>query len=208
MVGVNKTDAIRAIVEVVPDHPVVFTTGYSCRIARALTPNPRHFYMTGSMGLAPAIALGLSDSTGTTAVVVDGDGALLMNPTTLIVAGSAPTAKLVHVLLDDGQYASTGGQHTPRPIDFGAWAVAAGYTIKGIATTTELRQALLDALAHCARPVFLHCRLSPVDDPAPPRIGMDLAEHARSFSAAVCSAHLRGRGPLTTTSPCSWLEEN
>src|SRR5260363_186197 len=102
MAGMNKTVAIQQIILATTNQPIIFTTGYSCRIAAHLRHRPNHFYMTGSMGLAVALATGLPT------VVVDGDGSLLMNPASLIVAGAIPDLSLLHVVLDDGVYASTG----------------------------------------------------------------------------------------------------
>jgi thiamine pyrophosphate-dependent acetolactate synthase large subunit-like protein len=68
--------------------------------------------MTGSMGLVASVGTGLALATGLVTVVVDGDGSLLMNPVGLIIAGAAQVP-LLHLVLDDGQYAWTGGQPVP-----------------------------------------------------------------------------------------------
>lgn len=87
----NKTAVIRALIEATSTDPIIFTTGYSCRIARNVADRPNHFYMTGSMGLAASIGTGIALSTGRLVVVVDGDGALAMNPGCLLTAGALPT---------------------------------------------------------------------------------------------------------------------
>jgi sulfopyruvate decarboxylase subunit beta len=177
----NKTTAIAAVLTVTTGRPVVFTTGYACRVARHLADRPGHFYMTGSMGLASSIGIGLALTTGRPAVVVDGDGAFLMNPAGPLTAGTVPGLPLVHVLLDDGSYASTGGQDTPRA-DFGALARACGYRrVTSTADAAELRDAVEAALADAAGPALVHAVLTGPDDPVPARVDLDLAGHARGF---------------------------
>jgi sulfopyruvate decarboxylase subunit beta len=182
--GVNKTTAVRAIIAATTGEPVVFTTGYSCRIARATDDRPNHFYMTGSMGLASSIGIGVALATRRPTVVVDGDGSLLMNPVGLISAGSLPNLPLLHVVLDDRKYASTGGQEVPSVrADLARWATASGYS--RALTTADLDDftALLHAeLSRCTAPVFIRCELSEADGAVPPRIDTDLSLHAARFS--------------------------
>lgn len=164
----NKTTAIHTIISATADQPVVFTTGYSCRIAKHLADRPNHFYMTGSMGLAASIATGFAMATGLAAV--DGDGSLLMNPTCLVTAGTLPHLPLIHVVLDDASYASTGGQRTPSPkTDFTDWAQACGYpdTFR-ISDQEHFFQVLARALRRPS-PTLIHCVLTEIDDAVPPR---------------------------------------
>lgn len=180
----NKTAAIRAIVSATTSQPIVFTTGYSCRIAQHIADRPNHFYMTGSMGLAASIGTGVALATGMPTIVVDGDGSLLMNPAGLITAGAIPDLELLHVVLDDGAYASTGGQVTPSGrADLAAWARASGYErvfrvddVHAFATT------LRTALAHRAASTFIHCGLTADGAEVPPRVSADLGDHQRRFS--------------------------
>ncbi|MEW2434775.1 thiamine pyrophosphate-dependent enzyme [Streptomyces caniferus] len=180
----NKTSAILEIVEETAGRPVVFTTGYSCRIAQDIADRPGHFYMTGSMGLAASVGTGIAMATRRPTVVVDGDGSLLMNPAGLITAGAMPDLGLVHVVLDDGSYASTGGQAAPSArTDLAAWARASGYAQVLRADDPDALGAVLrEALADCSSPVFVHCVLTDQDTAVPPRIRGDLGDHQRRFS--------------------------
>jgi sulfopyruvate decarboxylase subunit beta len=190
VVGVNKTEAIAAVIRATVAEPVVFTTGYACRIARGIADRPNHFYMTGSMGLASAIGVGLAAETGVPTVVVDGDGAVLMNPVGMIVAGAQADLPLVHIVLDDQQYASTGGQPSPGDrADFAALARGCGYRrVLEARTAADLYEAVTAALAAPPAPVFVHCLLDGPDEPVPPRVAGDLAEHAERFAAFVAAA--------------------
>jgi sulfopyruvate decarboxylase subunit beta len=186
---VNKSTAIAAVLAATRDRPVIFTTGYACRIARHLADRPGHFYMTGSMGLASSIGIGVALSTGRPAVVVDGDGALLMNPVGPLTAGTLPGLPLVHVVLDDGSYASTGGQEAPRA-DLPALARACGYRqVLSVAQAGALTDAVAAALTGAGQPGFVQAVLSDPDAPVPPRVDVDLAEHARQFRDFVIGAH-------------------
>jgi thiamine pyrophosphate-dependent acetolactate synthase large subunit-like protein len=179
----NKTTAIRAIIEATAEQPVIFTTGYASRIAHAIADRPNHFYMTGSMGLASSIGIGVALSTKRTTVVVDGDGSLLMNPVGLIAAGALPDLPLLHIVLDDGSYASTGGQCVPsHRTDLGALAAACGYSrVRESRHAAEFAVIVQEEIARCAAPVFLRCTLSAQDDPVGRRINADLGVHARRF---------------------------
>ncbi|MFG2846314.1 thiamine pyrophosphate-dependent enzyme [Kitasatospora sp. NPDC048296] len=187
----NKTTAIRTIIAATTDQPIVFTTGYSCRIAKHIADRPNHFYMTGSMGLAASIATGIALTTGATAVAVDGDGSVLMNPTCLVTAGAVPDLPLVHLVLDDGGYASTGGQRTPAArTDLTAWARACGYPSATCTDNPEELTELLKAALAGSSPTFLQCLLTEPDDRVPPRIDLDLADHQARFTR-----HIRSLAP-------------
>lgn len=180
----DKALAIAVIIEATPAVPVVFSTGYACRIANAIADRPNHFYMTGSMGLAANIGTGIALALHRTVVVVDGDGSLAMNPGCLLAAGSLDELRLLHVVLDDGNYASTGGQRSPtRHLDFAALALSSGYAhAHRVDTGHALAEHLAAAVPACAKPTLLHCAITPSAAKPPPRIDMALAEHARRFT--------------------------
>jgi thiamine pyrophosphate-dependent acetolactate synthase large subunit-like protein len=186
----NKTEAIQAVLRATAEEPIIFTTGYSCRIARGLADRANHFYMTGSMGLASSIGIGVALETRRTTVVVDGDGALLMNPVGLVTAGALTELRLVHVLLDDGRYASTGGQAVPSTrTDLCAWATASGYPrVHSTGDLAEFTQLVTEEIAACASPVFLRGVLTTPDPPVAARIDADLGDHARRFQAHLAGA--------------------
>lgn len=104
-----REDAIREILE---RHAVyVASTGYVSRAVHALA-GPGHtvFYMQGSMGLAPAIGLGIALGTDRPVVVVNGDASLLMAlGSTHTIRDHAPPG-FFHYVLDNGCHESVGGQ--------------------------------------------------------------------------------------------------
>jgi phosphonopyruvate decarboxylase len=164
------------------DDLVISTTGYISRELFAAAHRPRNFYMQGSMGHAAAIALGYCTARPDADVVVlDGDGALLMHLGVLSTIGAAAPRGLTHVVVDNGGYASTGGQPaSTQRTDLASVALACGYrtavTVGSDSGLPRVLQALrgLDG-PHC---VVVRAR-SGVDAPPPrPSTALRLTEVA------------------------------
>lgn len=111
------------------DDVAVVTTGMMSRELFAEADRDATFYMMGSMGCAPAIALGIARCRPERRVVViDGDGAFLMHMGIAATIGSHAPPGLLHVLVDNGTYDTTGGQPTASPTTaFEQIALASGY---------------------------------------------------------------------------------
>jgi phosphonopyruvate decarboxylase len=90
----------------------VFATGYISRTGYRLCREEgcQAFYMQGSMGMAPAIGLGMALHTEKDVVVVNGDGALLMSMGTTHTLKDYAPVNLFHYVLENGCYESVGGQ--------------------------------------------------------------------------------------------------
>jgi phosphonopyruvate decarboxylase len=144
----TEDEAMRRLLGDRGEHVYVVANGYLSRrvFAHRLT-NPV-FYMIGSMGLALSIGLGVAIARkGRRIVVIDGDGNLLMGLASLSMVGHIAPTNLLHVVIDNGQYASTGGQLTiSASTDFGTCAVAAGYRFASdVNDASSLDQALTQA---------------------------------------------------------------
>jgi phosphonopyruvate decarboxylase len=110
------------------DLPIIATTGKTGRELFTIRDSDNHFYMVGSMGYASSIGLGVAMNTSSRTVVIDGDGALLMNLGTLATIGHFAPDNLIHITIDNGLYESTGGQPTTsNTVDFAAIAHSCGY---------------------------------------------------------------------------------
>lgn len=112
----ERTTRAAAIRELLDRHGTeavyVASTGFVSR-AVAAEAGPEHvvFYMQGSMGLAPALGLGMALASDKTVVVINGDGALLMSlGSTHTVRDHAPEGRYFHYVLDNGVHESVGGQ--------------------------------------------------------------------------------------------------
>lgn len=122
-------EAVTVVARALTDELVVGTTGFISRDACAANDRPGNFYMIGSMGLAPAIGLGLAAARPSRRVVVfDGDGALLMALGTLAMVAQQRPRNFYHLVFDNEVYASTGHQPThSRDVALDAVAKASGY---------------------------------------------------------------------------------
>jgi sulfopyruvate decarboxylase subunit beta len=111
------------------DQPVIVCNGFASREAFKIADRPTHFYMIGSMGVAPAIGLGVALAKPEKKVVIlDGDGNVLMGLGTLATVGALKPKNFIHVVFDNEVYGSTGNQPTiSRLVRLEQMAKAAGY---------------------------------------------------------------------------------
>jgi thiamine pyrophosphate-dependent acetolactate synthase large subunit-like protein len=110
----TRESAIGRVFSKLPaDALVVCANGHVGREAHRARDQKGNFYMIGSMGMAPSIALGLAIAKpDRTIVVLDGDGNVLMSMGTLARVAATKPKKFIHVCLDNAEYGSTGGQRT------------------------------------------------------------------------------------------------
>ena len=154
------------------DELVVAANGHISRDACAARDRPHSFYMVGSMGLAGAIGLGLALTQPRRGVVViDGDGNLLMGLGCLPLVAERAPPRFLHVVLDNGCYASTGGQRSiAGAVDLAAIAAAAGYrhgwTVAGEADLDDAVRELL----RVEGPALLRVRVGADGDAPGPRV--------------------------------------
>src|SRR5260221_7542444 len=133
----TRLDATRIVVELAGDAPIVASLGHPAYDLFAAGDRPQNFYTWGSMGLASSIGLGLALARPDVRVfVLDGDGSLLMNLGSLATIGLLKPASLVVIVMDNEEYATTGGQ--PTPTAHGADLEAAARAM-GIASTATVR---------------------------------------------------------------------
>jgi thiamine pyrophosphate-dependent acetolactate synthase large subunit-like protein len=108
----TRAQAIREILDRHGDSAVyVASTGFVSRAVFAETGEDYDvFFMQGSMGLAPAIGLGMALNTSLDVVVINGDGSLLMSMGTTHTLRDRGPANLYHYVLDNSCHESVGGQ--------------------------------------------------------------------------------------------------
>ena len=104
----KRQKAIEVIMTTIGTHDVVVsTTGLISREVFEKFDSERNIYVPGSMGLTSSIGLGLAMAQPTKKVVViDGDASLLMNLGSIVTIGNKQPANLLHIVLDNGAYAS------------------------------------------------------------------------------------------------------
>ncbi len=132
----------------------LFSTGYA----------DNHLYIVGSMGCASGIGLGLRLSSlnkKNAVVVLDGDGAALMKMGTIATIGHYLPEQFIHIVLDNGQYESTGGQLTSsNNVDFAAVASACGYNASYRANTKKMVMDILSNIDKSKSPTLIHLKVS------------------------------------------------
>ena len=161
--------AICALKPLLGDAAVVHANGHISRRSLTVEDRPGNFYMIGSMGLASSIALGIAVSRPDKRVVVyDGDGNLLMNLGSTAMIAHAKPANLIHVVFDNGVYASTGNQAAvSQTVPLERIAGAAGYRSSvRVTTPEELVMEFKDALEQ-GGPAFILAEIG-VESGAPP----------------------------------------
>ena len=146
----TRLTAVASTFKAIGDSAVIHANGYICRESFSIADRPQSFYMIGSMGLAPAIALGLALARPARhTVVFDGDGNLLMNLGILPMIGARRPPNLLHLVFDNEVYGSTGNQASPsRDVRLDRVAAAAGFaTTVAVTEPLALEAALAAALA-------------------------------------------------------------
>jgi thiamine pyrophosphate-dependent acetolactate synthase large subunit-like protein len=168
----TRIEALRLIAAAFSDAPLVVTLGATARELAAVARADNHLYVLDSMGLPPAIGLGLAlgleeQASVERVVVIEGDGSLLMGLSSLATIGLTQPRKLLLIVLDNGAYAATGGQATAAAaVDFGAIAEACGLRALRAESADALREALGEARAIDA-PTLLWAPIGPENAQTP-----------------------------------------
>lgn len=168
----KRHEAIAAILSILnEDNIAIFTTGMISREALSIKDRNGNLYMIGSMGLASSVGLGIALNSNKKVVIIDGDGSALMDLGTMAVIGSEKAENLIHVVLDNGVYQSTGGQPTiSSKIDLSKIAKIAGYSCTTVIENLEDKN-ILDKLMGSKGPVCIVMKVDK-DSLKPPRIDL------------------------------------
>src|SRR5918999_5244415 len=146
---IDRYKAIEKILEYIKaDDLVLSTTGMISREVFITDDQPRNFYMLGSMGLLSSFGLGLALLQPERRIwVLEGDGSALMSLGALPLIAAESPANLVHIILDNEAYESTGGQPSiSSKVDLADIGKSCGYPHVLRADDIE---GLGDALADC-----------------------------------------------------------
>ncbi len=165
-----RIDALQTISAEFAAEPVVFTCGSTSREMAALDRQPNHLYVVDSMGLVSSILLGLSlglqpaerrPNPYRKIVGVEGDGGMLMNLNALTSIGYLQPENLLLIVLDNQQYASTGGQATfTTHLDLADIAASCNLKVWRADDLETLQQSLTEAAA-TSGPAFVHMKIAP-----------------------------------------------
>ncbi|MDA0376275.1 MAG: thiamine pyrophosphate-dependent enzyme [bacterium] len=127
----TRLEAVQAVLDSLTNELLVVTTGYLSRDVFKIKDRKENFYMCGSMGNAYPIGIGLAvNNPDKRIVVLSGDGAALMSLGSLALGNSLKLPSLQHFIVDNGKYASTGGQPTCADgIDFSQFHNTTVYSV-------------------------------------------------------------------------------
>lgn len=151
------------------------------------------FPFWGAMGKASSTGLGLALALPDWPVwVIDGDGSLVMNLGSLITIAQVAPRNLVHMVLENGVYATTGGQPVPGAgvLDFVGMARSAGFPrVYSFSDVGHLKRGLADALEGDG-PTFICLKVKParlarerMEDRLPRRMPKQAAPELRAAIA-------------------------
>jgi thiamine pyrophosphate-dependent acetolactate synthase large subunit-like protein len=128
------------------------------------------------------LALGLPDEK---VVLFDAEGALLMNLGALATIAGKKPQNFIHFLLDNGCYATTGGQPVPNAdgIDYAGLAKAAGYASAHSFTDLEDFVTSIGDIMAESGPVFIAVKIVPEVENLP--IGMRTRVPTRSRAETI-----------------------
>ncbi len=105
----TREDAIKGIFEKHENAIFITNTGFNSRAVYSLYPEKNNiFYMQGSMGLSPAIALGIAKNTEKDVVALVGDASLLMHLGITHTIRDENLTNLFIYVLDNGCHESVG----------------------------------------------------------------------------------------------------
>ncbi|MCC6178721.1 MAG: aldehyde dehydrogenase [Chloroflexi bacterium] len=107
----DSGEAVRILRKLAGDALVVSSLGTPSYLLNAAGDRPEHFYLWAAMGMASSVGLGLAVAQPDRRVVVlDGDGAALMNLGSMVTVGSRAPRNLLWMILENGAFLETGGQ--------------------------------------------------------------------------------------------------
>ena len=146
----NRLQATRSMLACLTDEPVIASLGNAKFDLFSAGDRPQNFYMWNSMGMASSMGLGLAMARPHQKVIVlDGDGALLMNLNSLATAASRLPVNLIHVIWDNRQFELTGGQptHTAYRTDLAEISRGAGFEqVASVETLSDFEQVFAGAM--------------------------------------------------------------
>jgi phosphonopyruvate decarboxylase len=144
---------------------IVIATGIVGGHWREVTTNQsRDVSLGGAMGQTTSAALGLALGLPDEKIVLfDSEGALLMNLGVLATIAGKKPRNFVHFLLDNGCYATTGGQPVPNAdgIDYAGLARAAGYASAHSFASLEDLVTNIENVLEENGPVFIAVKIEP-----------------------------------------------
>ena len=166
------TEAFEEIIPLLTDEIAIHANGYICRESFNIKDRENNFYMIGSMGLASSIGLGVAVSRpDQKTIIIDGDGNVLMSMGTLAMIAAAAPKNLIHIVIDNEAYESTGRQRSlSRSVSLERVAQSAGYLqTKKVTNKNQIKDAFQELMEKDG-PSFLLVKVEPSFDKSTGRV--------------------------------------
>ena len=159
----SREEALSEIVACLEEEDIVVsTTGKTSRELNELRKklnygNHKDFFMTGSMGHASSISLGISlQKSKRTVYCIDGDGALIMHMGSLSTIGKYSSGNFKHILLNNYSHDSVGGQESSSDvIDYSLLSKSMSYKGYFQISQKSVFPAVFDRFKKSPGPAFL-----------------------------------------------------
>lgn len=190
------TEAFQELIPLLRDEPVIHANGYICRESFSLKDREANFYMIGSMGLASSIGLGVAlCKPDRKVIVLDGDGNVLMAMGTLAMIAAEAPKNLVHVVIDNEVYESTGRQRSiSNAVPLEQVAKSAGYRQAMRIDKREDIKPAFEKLINSEGPGFLLIKVEPCFDPKTGRVTHTPEEITERFMKSTRRRATRNEG--------------
>jgi sulfopyruvate decarboxylase subunit beta len=149
--------ALLAILKEQIDREIVVSTYSTATDWSSLSERPLNYYSVGAMGLASSHGLGLALARPERKIIVlDGDGSLLMNLSSLVTIGKVAPRNFLHFVFKNESYEANGGHPIPnKDVDFEGLARSARYAHAETITELTSFAARLPVLMQMQGPVFV-----------------------------------------------------
>ena len=183
----TRSTAIQVVIQQIGSSALIHANGMIARESCAISDREENFYMLGSMGLASAIGLGVALARPSRQIVVlDGDGNMLMNLAGAEMIAAYKPANLLHIVLDNESYGSTGGQKTiSSMIALDKVAKALGYaTVSCVEKPKEL-ESEVRKLQASPGPSFILVKIRDQATVSSPRIEWTAEQIKQRFAHAI-----------------------
>lgn len=179
----KRDEAIRIILDHLnDDDAAIFSTGMISREAFGAKDRKGNFYMFGSMGLVSSIGLGIGLNTAKRVFIFDGDGSVLMDMGAMAMIGSLRPRNLVHIVLDNECYQSTGAQPTvSNTVQMDKIAIATGYSYSTKIADAEGLKSVLEHIKDKKGPFFILAKVLEKTEDKPDRTSLTPLQIGQRF---------------------------
>ena len=167
---IDSFEAQKAISQHRGDAIVVVTMTANFEWPQVSTNPGLDLFFTGAMGKASSVGLGLALARPDKKIIVlDGDGSLLMNLGSLVTIANMAPPNLIHFLLENNIYRTSGSQSIPHAgkISFTGLAQAAGYANIHQFEDLESLESNIETVMNQTGPTFVCLELVPIVERPP-----------------------------------------